>query len=187
LTFSSIRTQRSRIILSLINAIRSFRVGKHGLSLSSSWSLKINELILIKFVNTKLTNRKNKTTKHRENLRTMRNESYRFTSRWPSTKQFFFLILSEKRRKRKQKTECRAWMNSLFQVTDRPFRFSFDELHESFMQIMKMPITFVDRPFERTVFCCYTISEITNFLRRKQSIEKKNTYKYGFRNSVKPA
>ena len=78
-------------------------------------------------------------------------------------------------------------MNSLFQVTDRPFRFSFDELHESFMQIMKMPITFVDRPFERTVFCCYTISEITNFLRRKQSIEKKNTYKYGFRNSVKPA
>jgi len=36
-------TQRSAIILSLINAIRSFRVGKQGLSLFSSFSLQENK------------------------------------------------------------------------------------------------------------------------------------------------
>lgn len=47
---------------------------------------------------------------------------------------------------------------SPFQISDRSFRFGFDELNQGFVKIVEISVTFVNRPFERAVHRRDTIS-----------------------------
>ena len=49
--------------------------------------------------------------------------------------------------------------HSPIKVIDRAFGFGFDVLHQGLVQLTEVPVSLVDRPFERAVFSRQTVSD----------------------------
>ena len=143
---SRMLTQRSLTMLSLMKAMRSFLVGKHGFSFSSSWILDIwnsSKWWIKRYWNYRRqsSNNSNEQTNRqtwRVNLRSLRNESHRFVSNHRSTTHFrkvstgFHRAFS--RRNRNRINLGTILLNDLrVEVIDRSSRFNLNELNQRFV------------------------------------------------------
>ena len=98
------------------------------------------------------------------NLRSLRNESYRFVSNHRSTTYFREIYTgfsrTFSRRNRNRINISMIFSNDLLiEVIDRSLRFRLHELNQRFVQIIKMTISAIDGPFESTMLYRDTVSK----------------------------